>query len=163
MNVCACGDSAAASAFTFRRTACATPSQRIWSGQALASSPYANYAESTFQLADGQQLTLVTDGVVEARDKSGALFGFERTASLSSQSAQAITQALRHSARKMTSRRSRWLSPECLGPPSSREVEFLAAVKQLASPLDSERVPARWQKGVGKSQMDSNSNVGYCS
>ena len=38
------------------------------------------YAESTFQLARGQQLTLLTDGVVEARDKSGALFGFERTA-----------------------------------------------------------------------------------
>ena len=41
------------------------------------------YAESTFQLAHGQQLTLLTDGVVEARDKSGALFGFERTAAIS--------------------------------------------------------------------------------
>lgn len=62
-------------------------------GLPLGLAAESNYVESTFQLADGQQLTLVTDGVVEARDKSGALFGFERTASLSSQSAQAITQA----------------------------------------------------------------------
>jgi serine phosphatase RsbU (regulator of sigma subunit) len=39
------------------------------------------------------QLTLVTDGVVEARDKAGALFGFERTAALSKQPAEAIAQA----------------------------------------------------------------------
>jgi len=50
------------------------------------------YAESTFQLAKGQQLTLVTDGVVEARDKSGALHGFERTAAISSQSAEQIAK-----------------------------------------------------------------------
>ncbi len=41
------------------------------------------YTESTFQLSQGQQLTLLTDGVVEARDKAGALFGFERTAAIS--------------------------------------------------------------------------------
>jgi hypothetical protein len=51
------------------------------------------YAESTFQLAPNQQLTLITDGVVEARDKSGALFGFQRTAALSIQPAEAIAQA----------------------------------------------------------------------
>ncbi|MGA8670112.1 MAG: SpoIIE family protein phosphatase, partial [Terracidiphilus sp.] len=39
------------------------------------------------------QLTLLTDGVIEARDKAGALFGFERSASLSTQSAEAIAQA----------------------------------------------------------------------
>jgi len=50
------------------------------------------YAESTFQLFPEQQLTLLTDGVVEARDKAGALFGFERSASLSTQSAEAIAQ-----------------------------------------------------------------------
>jgi hypothetical protein len=50
------------------------------------------YAETTFHLARGQQLTLLTDGVVEARDKSGALFGFERSATLSSQSADQIAK-----------------------------------------------------------------------
>ena len=50
------------------------------------------YAESTFQLALGQQLTLLTDGVVEARDKTGALFGFERTAVLSIQPAETIAE-----------------------------------------------------------------------
>jgi hypothetical protein len=52
----------------------------------------ATYAESIFQLAPGEQLTLLTDGVVEARDKTGALFGFERTATLSTESATAIAQ-----------------------------------------------------------------------
>ncbi len=51
------------------------------------------YAESTFQLSPKQQLTLLTDGVIEARDKAGALFGFERSASLSTQPADAIAQA----------------------------------------------------------------------
>jgi hypothetical protein len=50
------------------------------------------YAESTFQLDRGQQLSLLTDGVVEARDKAGGLYGFERTAALSSQSAEQIAR-----------------------------------------------------------------------
>jgi hypothetical protein len=50
------------------------------------------YAESTFQLAHGQRLTLITDGVAEARDKSGALFGFDRTAAISGQSADQIAK-----------------------------------------------------------------------
>jgi hypothetical protein len=50
------------------------------------------YVESTFQLAPGQRLSLVTDGVVEARDKSGALFGFDRTAAISSKSADQIAK-----------------------------------------------------------------------
>jgi serine phosphatase RsbU (regulator of sigma subunit) len=51
------------------------------------------YAESTFQLSCEQQLTLLTDGVIEARNKAGALFGFERSASLSTQPAEAIAEA----------------------------------------------------------------------
>jgi hypothetical protein len=50
------------------------------------------YAESTFQLPASQQLTLVTDGVVEARSKTGALFGFERTAAISNESADQIAK-----------------------------------------------------------------------
>jgi serine phosphatase RsbU (regulator of sigma subunit) len=41
-----------------------------------------------------EQLTLLTDGVVEAREKSGALFGFERTAAIvKSSDAEAIARA----------------------------------------------------------------------
>ena len=48
------------------------------------------YLESTFQILAGQQLTLLTDGVVEARNSSGALFGFEATAAISAESAHQI-------------------------------------------------------------------------
>jgi hypothetical protein len=51
------------------------------------------YPETTSHIAPGQQLTLVTDGVVEARDPSGALLGFERTIALSIQSAEAVATA----------------------------------------------------------------------
>ncbi len=62
-------------------------------GLPLGISADAIYPESTFQLSPEQQLTLLTDGVVEARDKSGTLFGFERSASLSTQPAEAIALA----------------------------------------------------------------------
>jgi len=51
------------------------------------------YAESAFQLLPGTQLTLLTDGVVEARNASGELFGFSRTAAISTQSADEIAVA----------------------------------------------------------------------
>ena len=51
------------------------------------------YAESAFQLSPGQQLTLLTDGVIEARDKAGALLGFEAAAALSAEPAETIAQA----------------------------------------------------------------------
>lgn len=51
------------------------------------------YAESTFQLSREQQLTLLTDGVIEARDKAGALFGFERSAAHSKEPAESIALA----------------------------------------------------------------------
>jgi len=53
----------------------------------------ASYSESTFQLTAGEQITLLTDGVVEARNTAGELFGFERTAAISSQEADSIAQA----------------------------------------------------------------------
>lgn len=51
------------------------------------------YSEAVFQLSANQQLTLLTDGVVEARDKAGVLYGFERAAALSIQPAEAIATA----------------------------------------------------------------------
>ena len=53
----------------------------------------ATYAESTFHLNREQQLTLVTDGVVEARSRTGELFGFDRTESISKNSAEFIAQS----------------------------------------------------------------------
>jgi hypothetical protein len=51
------------------------------------------YSESTMTLEMGQQLTMMTDGVVEARNKAGELYGFERTAELSVGTAESIAQA----------------------------------------------------------------------
>jgi len=64
----------------------------IENGLPLGLAAESAYAESTFQLDRGQQLSLLTDGVVEARDKAGALFGFDRTAAISGQSAEQIAK-----------------------------------------------------------------------
>jgi Stage II sporulation protein E (SpoIIE) len=50
------------------------------------------YPESTFRQEENEQITLVTDGVVEARSQSGELFGFERTAVIAAQSAETISR-----------------------------------------------------------------------
>jgi len=52
-----------------------------------------NYTESTFDLVPGDTLTFVSDGIVEARNSTGELFGFERTRNLSSRPAEEIAQA----------------------------------------------------------------------
>jgi serine phosphatase RsbU (regulator of sigma subunit) len=46
-----------------------------------------------FQLSEGESLLFVSDGVVEARNAQGELFGFERTAGLSTQPAEKIAYA----------------------------------------------------------------------
>jgi hypothetical protein len=53
----------------------------------------ASYPETRFELPANAQLTLVTDGVVEARASDGQLFGFERLTALSRQSAGSIADA----------------------------------------------------------------------
>ena len=63
------------------------------SGLPLGISADTIYAEATFKLSSGQQLTLLTDGVIEARDEAGALFGFEPAAALSTRPAEAIALA----------------------------------------------------------------------
>ena len=40
----------------------------------------ADYTETTFRLAPGDTVTILSDGVVEAQSPGGELFGFERTA-----------------------------------------------------------------------------------
>jgi hypothetical protein len=52
-----------------------------------------SYAESSFRLDPGARLTLVSDGVVEARNAAGELYGFERTGAISARSAEEIARA----------------------------------------------------------------------
>jgi len=66
---------------------------RLDNGMPLGLVAEAVYVESTFKFWHGQQLTLMTDGVVEARDKSGALMGFERAAEMSTEPAKVIAEA----------------------------------------------------------------------
>jgi serine phosphatase RsbU (regulator of sigma subunit) len=53
----------------------------------------AEYTETSLSLAPGETFTFFSDGVVEARSPTGELFGFERTGSISRQSAQQIADA----------------------------------------------------------------------
>jgi serine phosphatase RsbU (regulator of sigma subunit) len=53
------------------------------------------YAEARIKLETGDAVTFVSDGVVEARNRTGELFGFERTARVSTGGAQQIAQAAR--------------------------------------------------------------------
>ncbi len=51
------------------------------------------YSETTFTLLPGARLTLMTDGVVEARNPSGELLGFDRAAAISTEPAKFIASA----------------------------------------------------------------------
>jgi hypothetical protein len=62
----------------------------VENGLPLGLAEGATYPETTFQLAPDGRLTLMTDGVVEARNGTGELFGFERTMSVATQSPEAI-------------------------------------------------------------------------
>ncbi|MDE3188340.1 MAG: SpoIIE family protein phosphatase [Acidobacteriota bacterium] len=55
----------------------------------------AAYAEVTCRLSPNDRLTFVSDGVVEARNVTGELYGFERTRTLSTQPAQVIAETAR--------------------------------------------------------------------
>jgi hypothetical protein len=59
----------------------------IENGLPLGLEAASTYPETVFRLDPGQQLTLLTDGVAEARDSSGVLFGFDRAAAVSTQPA----------------------------------------------------------------------------
>ena len=62
-------------------------------GLPLGLSPDVEYAEATAKLEPGDRLMLLSDGVVEARAKSGELLGFERTAEMATKSAEEIARA----------------------------------------------------------------------
>jgi serine phosphatase RsbU (regulator of sigma subunit) len=53
----------------------------------------ASYEETCYKIAVGDRLTFVSDGVVEATNAKGELYGFERTRAVSAKSADHIAQA----------------------------------------------------------------------
>lgn len=59
----------------------------------LGISAEVTYLETNSQLNPSDRITFVSDGVVEAQNESGELFGFERTAAISSQPAGSIASA----------------------------------------------------------------------
>jgi len=63
------------------------------SGLPLGVEAAPEYTESSLQLAPGDSLTFLSDGVVEARNAVGELFGFERTRQMSSRAADQIANA----------------------------------------------------------------------
>jgi len=54
------------------------------------------YEQSTFQLNRGDRLVFLSDGVVEATNSDGELFGFERTQQVSNEPARYIAQTAKH-------------------------------------------------------------------
>jgi sigma-B regulation protein RsbU (phosphoserine phosphatase) len=53
----------------------------------------ATYAETGCQIAPGDRLTFVSDGVLEATNPQGELYGFDRTQAISSEPAERVAQA----------------------------------------------------------------------
>lgn len=65
-------------------------------GLPLGVAPGSAYPETRLQLAPGDNLTLLSDGVVEARSASGELFGFERTQAISRRPPDSIAEVAQH-------------------------------------------------------------------
>jgi serine phosphatase RsbU (regulator of sigma subunit) len=59
-----------------------------------------HYEESTFLLERGDRLVFLSDGVVEAMNQQGELFGFERTRQVSNESARYIAQTAKRFGQK---------------------------------------------------------------
>ena len=55
-----------------------------------------HYEQATFQLNRGDRLVFLSDGVVEATNSDGELFGFERTQQVSHEPARYIAQTAKH-------------------------------------------------------------------
>ncbi len=62
-------------------------------GLPLGLAAESTYPEATVNLRPNVQLTLLTDGIAEARNSSGELFGFDRTAAISVQPAEEVARA----------------------------------------------------------------------
>jgi hypothetical protein len=62
-------------------------------GLPLGITSLSDYGQTTVALNSGDRITMMTDGVVEAKSPSGELFGFDRTRAISPQSAAQIAAA----------------------------------------------------------------------
>jgi hypothetical protein len=62
----------------------------------LGIEPHARYESSQFHLAPGSRLTFYSDGVVEACNQQGELFGFDRGKAISTEPAAAIVEAAKN-------------------------------------------------------------------
>jgi phosphoserine phosphatase RsbU/P len=63
------------------------------SGLPIGVTAEAEYTERQFTLTPGDRLTLLSDGVIEAKGAGGELFGFERTAAISTRPAEEVAKA----------------------------------------------------------------------
>ena len=95
---CLCARVAANGVVTFANAGhpapyCNRDEIKLDSGLPLGLAADTTYSETTLELAPGDTLTFVSDGVVEARNASGELFGFERTAAISTRTADEIAHA----------------------------------------------------------------------
>jgi len=68
----------------------------IASGFPLGLMAETGYQEITLRLGPDDRVLMISDGVVEARNAAGELFGFERTAAISTHSAEEIARTARH-------------------------------------------------------------------
>ena len=68
---------------------------QLESGLPLGIAPESAYCECTMHLTPDDQLTFLSDGVIEARNSQVELFGFDRTAAISSRSAKQIAEDAR--------------------------------------------------------------------
>jgi hypothetical protein len=66
---------------------------KIGGGIPLGILPDAEYSETTTQIAAGESLMFLSDGILEATNPAGELFGFDRTRAISTQSAAQIAAA----------------------------------------------------------------------
>jgi serine phosphatase RsbU (regulator of sigma subunit) len=65
----------------------------VETGMPLGIATEADYADTTVRLNPGDNITFLSDGVVEARKADGELFGFERAQAISVRSPQEIADA----------------------------------------------------------------------
>jgi serine phosphatase RsbU (regulator of sigma subunit) len=65
----------------------------VANGLPLDLTPDAEYMETITSLSAGNHLTLLTDGVVEARNPHGELFGFDHARALSTHTAEQVATA----------------------------------------------------------------------
>jgi sigma-B regulation protein RsbU (phosphoserine phosphatase) len=95
---CLCAELSASGTLTLANAGHLSPyrngeEMKLDPGLPLGITAEAKYSEADLQLSPGDSLTFISDGVVEAHNGSGELFGFDRAAAISHQSAEEIASA----------------------------------------------------------------------